>query len=444
MRAIWDEAAAALQRALPSQAYDLWIRPLEPLGVGEDAFEVGVPDPFFQEVIVERFGEALARALSAAAGRALAVRFTVLPAARAGTRAATAPAAATPPPATRAVGEGALNAAYTFETFVVGSGNQFAHAACLAVGQGVGRTYNPLFLYGGVGLGKTHLLNAIGHAVVARRPGARIAYLSAERFTNELIAALQMNRMPEFNNRYRNSCDVLLVDDIQFIAGKERTQEAFFHTFNTLHAAGKQIVLTSDKSPKEIAGLEERLRTRFEWGLIADIQPPDMETKVAILKRKANQQGIEVPDDVALFLASAASSNVRELEGFLTRLGAKAELTGQALTIDVARAELRGLMPERTRELTADDVIQGVARFFNVRVSDLKGHRKMKAVTEPRQVAMYLARKCTTASFPEIGEQFGGKDHSTVIHAVNRTTARMERDPEFRRTVESIRASLER
>jgi chromosomal replication initiator protein len=340
-------------------------------------------------------------------------------------------------------GDTSLNSAYTFESFVGGSGNQFAHAACLAVGQGSGRTYNPLFLYGGVGLGKTHLINAIGHAVLARKPSARIAYISAERFTNELISAIQNNKMPEFNNRYRNTVDVLLVDDIQFIAGKERTQESFFHTFNTLHAARKQICLTSDRSPKEIAGLEERLRTRFECGLIADVQPPDMETKVAILKRKALSQGLALPDDVALFLAQASSSNVRELEGFLTRIGAQAELTGRALTLEVARSALRELLPRRERELTVEDVVHAVANHFKVRVSDLKGARKLQAYTMPRQVAMYLARTCTKASFPEIGERFGGKDHSTVIHAVNRIKARMDEDPDFRRTVEATRAALE-
>jgi chromosomal replication initiator protein len=441
MRAIWDQAADALRRALPTQAFDLWIRPLQPLALDDAVLDVGVPDPFFGEVVGERFRDVLERAVAEAAGRPLAVRFTVLPdpgPQRALPDGAGPSAAAAPPRAA----EGGLNPAYTFETFVVGAGNQFAHAACRAVARGDARNYNPLFLYGGAGLGKTHLINAIGHGLRASRPGARIAYLSAERFTNELINAIQMNRMAEFNNRYRNSCDVLLVDDIQFIAGKERTQEAFFHTFNTLHAAGKQIVLTSDKSPKEIAGLEERLRTRFEWGLIADIQPPDVETRVAILRRKAAEQRIEVPDDVALFIASSASSNVRELEGLLTRLGAQAELTGQAITIEVAREALRDLLPRRRRELTVDDVVHGVAKFFNQRAGDLTGPRKLQAYTLPRQVAMYLARTLLDASYPTIGSRFD-RDHSTVIHACNRVEARMREDPEFRRTVERVRTLIE-
>ncbi len=439
MQNLWDAALATLRQTVPPQAFEIWIRPLRPVAVAEDALDLSVPDAFFREVVLERFRDAIEQAVASAGGRPLAVRFPVAPEAEPVAGPA-APAVIAPAPSR---GDTALNPAHTFESFVVGSGNQFAHAACLAVGQGSGRTYNPLFLYGGVGLGKTHLINAIGHAVLARRSGARICYVSAERFTNELISAIQNNKMPEFNNRYRNAADVLLVDDIQFIAGKERTQEAFFHTFNTLHAAGKQICLTSDRSPKEISGLEERLRTRFECGLIADVQPPDMETKVAILKRKALSQGIALPDDVALFLAQANSSNIRELEGFLTRIGAQVELTGQALTLDVARNALRELLPRREHELSVDDVLHAVANHFKVRVSDLKGARKLQAFTLPRQTAMYLARTCTKASFPEIGERFGGKDHSTVIHAVNRVKGRMEGDAEFRRTVESLRASLE-
>lgn len=438
MQALWHAALETLRQALPPQAFDLWIRPLRALALADDALDLAVPDEFFREVVAERFQGTIERALAGAAGRPVAVRFPVVVEPEALRPAGPAAPAPQPPRS-----DTSLNPAYTFESFVVGSGNQFAHAACLAVGQGSGRSYNPLFLYGGVGLGKTHLINAIGHAVLARKPSARIAYLSAERFTNELISAIQNNRMPEFNNRYRNTVDVLLVDDIQFIAGKERTQEAFFHTFNTLHSAGKQICLTSDKSPKEIPGLEERLRTRFECGLIADVQPPDMETKVAILKRKALSQRIELPDDVAIFLSQANSSNIRELEGFLTRIGAQAELTGRALSLEVARDALRELLPRRERALSVDDVVHAVANHFKVRVADLKGARKLQAYTVPRQVAMYLARTCTKASFPEIGERFGGKDHSTVIHAVNRIKARMEEDPDFRRTVEATRAALE-
>ncbi len=448
VHALWEQAVETLRRTVPPHWFDLWIRPLRPRSLTGDVLEVAVPDEFFGDQVTERCLPAIEKAVAAAAGRPVTVRFTAVPDEEPDPAAAQSQPAQLRPDVQQAApgrpaAEGALNPAYTFETFVVGSGNQLAHAACLAVGQGAARTYNPLFLYGGVGLGKTHLLNAIGHAVVARRRGARVAYLSAERFTNELINAIQLNKMVEFHNKYRNSCDVLLVDDIQFIAGKERTQEAFFHTFNTLHAAGKQIALTSDKSPKEIAGLEERLRTRFEWGLIADIQPPDMETRVAILKQKAVQRGITVPDDVALFVASAASSNIRELEGFLTRLGAQAQLDGRAVTIELAREALRDLLPQRERELSVDDIQRAVASRYNVRVADLRSQRKLKVYTLPRQVAMYLARACTKASFPEIGERFGGKDHSTVIHAVQKIQARMQQDTEFRRTVEALRASIE-
>jgi chromosomal replication initiator protein len=438
MQAIWDAATTSLRDTLSPQVFEMWIRPLRPLGLDDGVLEVGVPNAFFGDLVQERFQRPLEEAVLAAAGQPLGLRFVVV------AEAPEPPAAPPPPPvAVAARTDTVLNPAYTFDSFVVGAGNQFAHAACLAVGHGQGRTYNPLFLYGGVGLGKTHLINAIGHAFLARRPSARIAYISAERFTNELINALQMNRMADFNNRYRNSCDVLLVDDIQFIAGKERTQEAFFHTFNTLHASGKQIVMTSDKSPKDIANLEERLRTRFEWGLIADVQPPDMETKVAILRRKASGQGIELPDDVALFIAAGAATNIRELEGLLTRLGAQAELTGRPITMESARDALRDLMPRRQREITIEDVCRAVATYYDVRVSDLKSDRKLQAYVVPRQLAMYLSRKMVNASFPQIGERFGGKDHSTVIHAVKRVETRLAADPDFSRTVDSIRATIE-
>ena len=334
-----------------------------------------------------------------------------------------------------------LNRKYTFEEFVAGSSNQFAFAAAMAVANNPATTYNPLFIYGGVGLGKTHLVNAIGNAILKKSPSTRVCYYTSEKFTNELINSIRYNRMDEFHKKFR-SMDILLIDDIQFIAGKERTQEEFFHTFNTLYESHKQIVVTSDKFPKEIPGLEERLRSRFEWGLIADIQPPDVETKQAILKMKAEQNKIYLPEEVALFLANASCSNVRELEGYLVRLGAYASLTSTPINLETARKVLKDILVERSRELSIEDIIKKVSSHFNIKVTDLKSPKRLKAVVLPRQVAMYLARQLTSSSYPEIGERFGGKDHSTIIHAIRKVERMMEENYQLRQTVETLRQSL--
>ena len=334
-----------------------------------------------------------------------------------------------------------LNRKYTFEEFVAGSSNQFAFAAAMAVANNPATTYNPLFIYGGVGLGKTHLVNAIGNAILKKSPATRVCYYTSEKFTNELINSIRYNRMDEFHKKFR-SMDILLIDDIQFIAGKERTQEEFFHTFNTLYESHKQIVVTSDKFPKEIPGLEERLRSRFEWGLIADIQPPDVETKQAILKMKAEQNKIYLPEEVALFLANASSNNVRELEGYLVRLGAYASLTSTPINLETARKVLKDILVERSRELSIEDIIKKVSSHFNIKVTDLKSPKRLKAVVLPRQVAMYLARQLTSSSYPEIGERFGGKDHSTIIHAIRKVERMMEENYQLRQTVETLRQSL--
>ena len=334
-----------------------------------------------------------------------------------------------------------LNRKYTFEEFVAGSSNQFAFAAAMAVANNPATTYNPLFIYGGVGLGKTHLVNAIGNAILKKSSSTRVCYYTSEKFTNELINSIRYNRMDEFHKKFR-SMDILLIDDIQFIAGKERTQEEFFHTFNTLYESHKQIVVTSDKFPKEIPGLEERLRSRFEWGLIADIQPPDVETKQAILKMKAEQNKIYLPEEVALFLANASCSNVRELEGYLVRLGAYASLTSTPINLETARKVLKDILVERSRELSIEDIIKKVSSHFNIKVTDLKSPKRLKAVVLPRQVAMYLARQLTSSSYPEIGERFGGKDHSTIIHAIRKVERMMEENYQLRQTVETLRQTL--
>jgi chromosomal replication initiator protein len=338
-------------------------------------------------------------------------------------------------------GTGNLNNKYVFDEFVAGSSNQFAYAAAMAVANNPATTYNPLFIYGGVGLGKTHLVNAIGNAIIKKNSGMKVCYYTSEKFMNELINSLRYAKMDEFRNKFR-SMDVLLIDDVQFIAGKERTQEEFFHTFNALYESHKQIVVTSDKFPKEIPGLEERLRSRFEWGLIADIQPPDVETKQAILKMKAEQNGIELPEDVTLFLATSVSSNVRELEGFLIRIGAYASLTSTPVSLGMAREILKDILVEKNREITVEEIQKNVASHFGIKVADIKSPKRLKALVLPRQIAMYLARQLTNCSYPEIGERFGGKDHSTIIHAIKKIEKQMDSDFQLRSTINNIKNIL--
>src|SRR5512139_14992 len=326
---------------------------------------------------------------------------------------------------------------YTFNSFVVGPSNQFAHASAKAVAEAPGRAYNPLFIYSGVGLGKTHLVNAIGHFIQSRTPRARVAYLSSEQFTNELIGHLSHKTMDAFRMKYRNM-DILIIDDIQFMSGKERTQEEFFHTFNTLYEAQRQIVLTSDRQPKEIPDIEERLRSRFEAGLISDIQPPDLETRIAILKKKSDFWGIRLPDDVAEFLASMMKNNIRELEGGLVKLGAVSSLTNTEITQELAKNELRHLIDTKEKVITNELVQKMVSEAFGVKISDLKSKRRTKTIVLPRQVAMYLCRNLAGMSLPETGNFFGGKDHSTVIHACKVIEEKKEKDAELRAMIETL------
>lgn len=334
-----------------------------------------------------------------------------------------------------------LNPRYTFDNFVVGASNQFAQAACKSVAEKPAKTYNPLFIYGDVGLGKTHLLNAIGHYMCDSDGPCRIRYTNSESFMNEMISSMRFDKMGEFRKKFREDVDVLLMDDVQFLAGKERTQEEFFHTFNALFDGHKQIVLSSNQYPKEIAGLDERLVSRLVWGLIVDIQPPDLETKLAILSRKAQENNFQLSQELALFLAANLGSNVRELEGSLTRIFAYASLSKVEATPELAREALRNVLGKQ-QALTVEQIQKIVAGFFNIKVSDLKSQRKMKLIAHPRQICMYLARKHTSSSFPEIGAKFGGKDHSTVIHAVKRIEQKIEEDATLRNMVETIEKNL--
>lgn len=331
---------------------------------------------------------------------------------------------------------------YTFETFVVGASNQFAHASAFAVSENPARQYNPLFLYSQPGLGKTHLLHAIANGVLSRNPNARVLYISAERFVNEMIESIQHHKTTEFRRKYRDSYDVILFDDIQFIAGKERTEEEFFHTFNALHSSKRQIVLTSDRPPKEIQGLEERLRTRFEWGLIADITPPEIETRIAILKAKAERDDIYLPDEVATFLATYIKSNVRELEGVLIKLQAHASLTGAELSLELAKHQLKLVVPSEGANYTIESIQTAVAKHFRLKAADFKSNSKQRSVARPRQIAMYLIRKYTSLGFKEIGHYFGGRDHTTIMHACREIEKKIESEQAIKDAVEAIQNLL--
>jgi chromosomal replication initiator protein len=432
MSEIWSSIVRNLEGKLDPKELKTWFGPTRQVAFdrrGESgALTVSVPNPVFAEWIGARHGALLAREAAAAGFPGLAIQF--LPLATEGATPLTPPA----PTVSRSL---VLNPRFTFDTFVVGSSNQFAHAAARAVGEAPSRSYNPLFLYGGVGLGKTHLMHAIAHEILQRSPQMRVAYLSAERFLNELINALRFEKMHEFKSRYRE-LDVLLMDDIQFIAGKDSTQEEFFHTFNALHDAQKQIVVTSDALPKEIPTLEERLRSRFEWGLIADIQPPDLEMKVAIIRKKAAAEKADIPNDVSLFIAGTVKSNIRELEGRLNRVLAFSSLTGKPVSVELAKETLRDILGHEENRAIPSEILKTVASHYGLRVSDLKAKTNAKPIAFPRQVAMYLCRRLTGLSYPEIGRLFNDKHHSTVMHSVEKIEKMVEDDPDFRKVVEGF------
>jgi chromosomal replication initiator protein len=433
MTEIWASILKEVEGKLDPKEFKTWFGPTRQVrldeAAGQQTLTVSVPSRVFAEWIESRHAGLLAREASEAGLPGLRIRFEPTDAER--EPPATGPAIAAP---TRPL---VLNPRFTFDTFVVGSSNQFAHAAARAVAETPSRSYNPLFLYGGVGLGKTHLMHAIAQEVLRRSPQMRVSYLSAERFLNDLINALRFERMHEFKRRYRE-LDVLLMDDVQFIAGKDSTQEEFFHTFNALHDAQKQIVVTSDALPKEIPTLEERLRSRFEWGLIADIQPPDLEMKVAIIRKKAAAEKVVVSNDVALFIAGTVKSNVRELEGRLNRVIAFSSLTGRPLTVELARETLRDIVGTEERRAVPTEILKSVATHYGLRVSDMKAKSNAKPVAFPRQVAMYLCRKLTDLSYPEIGRLFNDKHHSTVMHSVEKIERMIEDDADFRRVVDGF------
>jgi len=440
-REIWGEALSAIQSRVTRQSFDNWFRPLTLESIEESRVSILLPNRFFKEWFEDHHLGLLKSVLEDLMFAKADVSLRVQDPERQPATGARPEAIVRRPVRRYRNDPPFLNPKYTFENFVVGSSNQFVHAGCLAVGEQLSKAYNPLFIYGGVGLGKTHLLHAIGHLVLKRNNRIRLSYVSSEKFTNDLINAIRFDSTVEFRNRYR-SLDLLLIDDIQFIAGKERTQEEFFHTFNELYDSAKQIVMSSDSLPREIPTLEERLSSRFEWGLIADIQPPDLETKAAILRKKAQADGVRLPDEVSLFIAKNVQSNIRELEGSLVRLIAYASLTGREITLELAQETLRELNAERAKAITLPAIQRAVAEFFQVKIEDLKSRERNHGVVLPRQIAMYLSRTMTSSSLPAIGEAFGGKDHTTVIHACDKIKRRLSEDDAFRRQVESLSRTI--
>ncbi len=426
---------AKLAHVVDEDNYRTWIEPITSITYADGSAVISVPNAFFRDWIVQNFETTIRSLLADMTQTDTKVQYVVeRREGRPGPKST---------PIKKQVLAGVFNPRYTFETFVVGSSNQFANAACLAVSHNPGRVYNPLFIYGGVGLGKTHLLNAIGNFLSrnASADPSRICFITAEEFTNELINSLRYEKMDDFRNRFRKM-DVLLIDDIQFIAGKERTQAEFFHTFNALYDNTKQIVVTSDKFPRDIVNFEERLRSRFEWGLIADIQPPDLETKVAILNKKAEQESVALPQDVAFYLASNVEHNVRVLEGSLVRLCAFASLHNVPITMELAKEVMGHIIKEKKREVTIDAIIKEVASHFSIKVNDIKSDRRIKSIIIPRQVAIYLARRLTDDSLVSIGAKFGGKDHATVIHSIKKIEEEIATRKEFKDTVENLEKKI--
>ena len=438
LNAIWTRTLSAVATQVYHAAYETWLQHTVPLALRENHLIVRVPDELTRDIIQQRYLPLLEETVSQLMQSPTTIELVLADQAIVSAQVPPSPAhTAMPEPAAPAPLPD-LNPRYTFDTFVVGNSNRLAHAAALAVAEAPARTYNPLFIYGGVGLGKTHLLHALGHHSLQKHTSNRITYVSCETFTNDLITAIRERTTNEFRNKYRGA-DILLVDDIQFMAGKEGTQEEFFHTFNALYEARKQLVISSDRPPQDIPSLEERLRSRFQWGLIADIQPPDIETRVAILRQKAQLEGLDVPNDVLMLIATNFETNVRELEGALTRVVAKTTLAGRPLDVDSVRDALADILPpSRRRPVSIDDVIAAVAEYYRLPVPELLAPRRTRTLAFPRQVAMYLARELTSASLPRIGEQFGGRDHTTVLHACEKIHEQLQHDPSLRNAIADI------
>ena len=431
--ALWNTVSEIMKSEMPASSYDAWIRPVS-AKYSNNELTLFVPNRFFLDGLKSNYGQLIVSLVKETTGTDTPVQYAVNPTPQ------TVKVGDHAEPAKPARVDGYIDPRFTFANFVVGSGNELCHAACRAVAEKPGVVYNPLYLYGGVGLGKTHLINAVANELIAKNH-AQIAYRTGERFTNELIQAIRNGSTEQFRNQYRR-VDVLIIDDIQFIAGKDRTQEEFFHTFNALYEVNKQIILTSDRSPRDLTNLMERLRSRFNWGLVADIQPPDLETRLAILSSKAELAGIQLNKDVAHMLASRITSNVRELEGALTRLTAHATLTGRTIDLSFARHVLRDLLQEEVRTISVESIQSKVASYFNINHREMRSSKRSRTVAFPRQIAMYAAKELTTLSLPEIGDLFGGKDHTTVLYAVRKIDKMRKESEEFDEEISRIMALL--
>ncbi|MGP4081282.1 chromosomal replication initiator protein DnaA [Pseudalkalibacillus sp. R45] len=443
---LWNKALAEIETKLSKPSFETWLKSTTAHSLQDDTLIITAPNEFARDWLESRYSNLISETLDTITGTKLAVKFIIpqnqtqeeLDLDQAAKKKAKVEVEAADENLTQSM----LNPKYTFDTFVIGSGNRFAHAASLAVAEAPAKAYNPLFIYGGVGLGKTHLMHAIGHYVIDHKPSAKVVYLSSEKFTNEFINSIRDNKTVDFRNKFRN-VDVLLIDDIQFLAGKEQTQEEFFHTFNALHEESKQIVISSDRPPKEIPTLEDRLRSRFEWGLITDITPPDLETRIAILRKKAKAEGLDIPNEVMLYIANQIDTNIRELEGALIRVVAYSSLINQDMNADLAAEALKDIIPSsKPRTLTIHDIQEMVGEQFNVRLEDFKAKKRTKSVAFPRQIAMYLSREMTDFSLPKIGEEFGGRDHTTVIHAHEKISKLLATDQHFQNKIKEIQDLL--
>jgi len=447
MESVWDKATKIIQEKVSKQNFDTWIKPIKIINMEDKCVQLAVPNKFFKDWLMDNYLSMIKNSLHNVIGMSVDIDFIL----NKDKEKKPEPAQLNfdQPPnnsgsqtASRSKNISFLNNNYTFDRFVIGPSNQFAHAASVAVAKQPAKNYNPLFIYGGSGLGKTHLLNAIGLMTASMHPDLNVMYVSAEAFMNEMINSIRYDRMPKFREKYRN-IGSLLIDDIHFLAGKDRTQEEFFHTFNTLHDSGKQIVVTSDKFPKDIPNLEGRLRSRFEWGLIADIQPPEIETKIAIIEKKMQESKIELSPSVAHYIASHVESNIRELEGFLIRISAYSSLTNREIDLDLVKEVLKKIVKHNNKEeVSIEDILKVVASRLNVKIADIKAHNKNKNLVSARQISMYLARKLTNLSYPDIGQKIGGRDHSTVIYANNKVLNTLDVDNNLKKLVGEIEDSI--
>ncbi len=435
---LWNKALAVIETKISKPSFETWLKSTTAHSLKGNTLIIVAPNEFARDWLEERYTKLITEILYDITGEEVKVKFIIPQSQAEFDEEGLLETNKTSKKEQSDLASTMLNPKYKFDTFVIGSGNRFAHAASLAVAEAPAKAYNPLFIYGGVGLGKTHLMHAIGHYVLEHNPSAKVVYLSSEKFTNEFINAIRDNKAVEFRNKYRK-VDVLLIDDIQFLAGKESTQEEFFHTFNTLYDENKQIVISSDRPPKEIPTLEDRLRSRFEWGLMTDITPPDLETRIAILRKKAKADGLDIPNEVILYIANQIDSNIRELEGALIRVVAYSSLINKDITAELAAEALKDIIPSsKPKVITIQDIQRVVGEQFNVRLEDFKAKKRTKSIAFPRQIAMYLSRELTDFSLPKIGEEFGGRDHTTVIHAHNKISQLIKSDPQLQKQIDEI------